>query len=338
MVGRLGEVDRERMARAGIGALTPEQGVELFDAALAREDALLLPVALDVRLLRGHAREGRLPALLEELVRTPARRGRAAAGRGSLAARLAGLDRDECARLVLELVREHAAAVLGHASARALDPASAFRELGFDSLAAVELRNRLAAESGLRLPATLVFDYPTPAALAAHLVGEALDERTAVRLPARAGVSADEPIAVVGMGCRFPGGVRSPEELWELVAAGRDAIGGFPADRGWDLEALYDPDPACAGSSYAREGGFLDGAGEFDAGVLRYQPARGAGDGPAAAAAAGGLLGGDRGTPGSTPPTCGAPRPACSRASPSAATEPEPRSPAPAARGSRATG
>ncbi len=259
------------MARSGVLALPFEECLELFDMARGMEEPVVVPVRLDIASLRAQAIVGTMPSVLRGLVRTPARRVSQDAG-GSLARRLAGIAEGERLRTVLDLVRGEAAVVLGHASATTVPARRAFKDLGFDSLAAVELRNRLGAATGLRLPATLVFDYPTPTVLAGRLLQELTGVAGHTRAPAAAIVSAEEPIAIVGMGCRFPGGVRSAEQLWELVATGGDAIAEFPTDRGWDLAGLYDPDPAQLGTSYAREGGFLYDAGEFDAPFFEISP------------------------------------------------------------------
>jgi NADPH:quinone reductase-like Zn-dependent oxidoreductase/3-oxoacyl-(acyl-carrier-protein) synthase/acyl carrier protein len=271
MTGGLVESDLARLARGGILSISPEQGVRLFDAAQAASETVIAPVRLDAARLRVLAETGDLPGLLHGLVRKPTRRGGARA-RGSLAERLAGVPERERGRVVLELVRTHAAAVLGHESAEMVQTGRAFKELGFDSLAAVELRNRLQAETGMHLASSVVFDYPTPAELAGYLLGEVGGGAAPVSAPVRMPVKADEPVAIVGMSCRLPGGVRSPEELWELLSRGGDAISGFPADRGWDLEALYDPERSAPGTSYVREGGFLYDAGDFDPGFFGIAP------------------------------------------------------------------
>ncbi|WP_046087378.1 type I polyketide synthase [Streptomyces antioxidans] len=172
----------------------------------------------------------------------------------------------------LEVVRTQVALVLGHSEPDAIEPGLTFKELGFDSLAATELSDRLGAATGLHLTATLTFDHPTPLAVADHLRAHSAPAATPAAPTAPAARDADEPIAVVAMGCRFPGGVDSPEALWRLVAEGVDAIGEFPRDRGWDLAGLFDPDQDRPGTSYAHEGGFLHDAPEFDAEFFGISP------------------------------------------------------------------
>ncbi|MBB6000812.1 type I polyketide synthase [Streptomonospora salina] len=176
-------------------------------------------------------------------------------------------------RRLRELVLSETAAVLGHASHAGVDPGTAFRDLGFDSILAVELRDRISEATGLALPATLLFDAPTPERLAARLRAEqdGPDPAAGDGAP-RAYASSDASVAVVGVGCRFPGGVGSPEGLWDLVASGGDATSGFPGDRGWDVEGLFDPDGGRAGSSRVRRGGFLADAAGFDAAFFGVSP------------------------------------------------------------------
>ncbi|MFK0297464.1 beta-ketoacyl synthase N-terminal-like domain-containing protein, partial [Streptomyces sp. NPDC090442] len=279
MTGHLDDEDRGRLNRGGIGVLSSEQGLELFDAALASDRGVVVPVSLDLAVVRAAAASVGVPPVLRDLVRVPVRR--AVRGRevevSEFAARLARLDAAEQLRDVLEMALRHVAQVLGHASASDIEPTRPFKDLGFDSLTAVELRNRLNAATGLRLPATLVFDYPTPSALAAFVRDEVTgrgQQPTGIANPTTTAVSAsaNEPIAIVGMACRYPGGVTTPDQLWDLVASGGDGISGFPTDRGWDLEALFDVDSGKAGTSSAREGGFLHDAADFDPAFFGISP------------------------------------------------------------------
>uniref|UniRef100_A0AAU3GXX2 SDR family NAD(P)-dependent oxidoreductase n=1 Tax=Streptomyces sp. NBC_01401 TaxID=2903854 RepID=A0AAU3GXX2_9ACTN len=252
MTGHLDARDVQRMSKGGMTPLGSDLGMALYDAAALLDEPLLLPADLDLSARRGR---GQVPALLRGLLRSPARRKAEALSGPSgsaLPQRLAGLSASGREELLLDLVRGHAAAVLGHGSAATIDAGRAFKDLGFDSLTAVELRNRLSSATGLRLPATLVFDHPTATALArylrAHLLGD--DVPVAAGTRTRAATVADEDaIAIVAMGCRYPGGVRTPEDLWQLLLAGRDALTEFPTDRGWQLDG---------------QGGFLHDAAEFD--------------------------------------------------------------------------
>nr|WP_234360380.1 type I polyketide synthase [Streptomyces sp. DSM 15324] len=281
MTAELTEADLNRMARGGVRPLAVEKGLAVLDAVLAdAEPSFLLPVELDLRALR---QLPEVPALLRDLVGGPARRAAHTGGHGTgghgtggdaLRNRLLTLPSAEREPHLLELVTGLVAQVLGHASAADVEPGQAFKTLGFDSLTSVELRNRVNAATGLRLPATLVFDHPSPVALARHLLtalaGDAA-ETPGGALPAWKGMD-DDPVVIVGMACRFPGGVESPEDLWRLVSEGGDAIGDFPTDRGWDLEALYDPEPGRLGRTYVRRGGFLYDAASFDAGLFGISP------------------------------------------------------------------
>ncbi|GAA5079919.1 hypothetical protein GCM10023259_086600 [Thermocatellispora tengchongensis] len=288
MAGQLSPADWQRLAAQGLQPLTAADGLALLDAVrgvgepggrpLDGAGALLIPARLDPSAFRRRGRE--VPALMSGLVSASARATRRAAGgggaegRSGLAARLAGLPPAERETTVRDLVLTQAALVLGMGGPESVDAGRSFRELGFDSLTAVELRNRLGEVTGLRLPATLVFDYPTPSALVTYVLAELLGDATSVALPtARTGVQdGDDPIVIVGMGCRFPGGVSSAGEFWDLLASGADAVSGFPADRGPEWESVFDHDPAAVGKSYAREGAFLGEAAQFDAQFFGISP------------------------------------------------------------------
>ncbi|MEU1631167.1 type I polyketide synthase, partial [Streptomyces sp. NPDC020096] len=272
LTGDLDKSDVGRIGRAGVVGLSTEDGLALFDAALGLEEGVVVPARVDLTSLRS----GGVPVLLRGLVRTPARRvSRSGSGAAEVVRqRLAGVGGAEQERVLVELVRSHVAGVLGFAAPDAVEATRAFSDLGFDSLTALELRNRLNTATGLRLPATLVFDYPTPTALAQHLRSQLVGSDTSPAAPVTVVTPGEEPIAIVGMACRLPGGVGSPEELWDLVADGIDAVSGFPADRGWDVDRLYDFASAAGheGVSRTREGGFLYDAADFDADFFGISP------------------------------------------------------------------
>ena len=253
----LSEADLARMARSGMRVLASEEGLELFDRALSAVTRRWCSRCHSIcrRCARRPRRERcrRCSVSWSRALASVAAM-RAGRWRGVWPARPRPSARASC----WSWCRAEVATVLGHASPDAIDTQRAFKELGFDSLAAVELRNRLNAATGLRLPATLIFDYPTPAAVAGYLLGEVSGAQVdALQRPRPRRWALDEPIAIVGMSCRYPGGVS--------LAGG--AVGAGRVGRRCDLgvsrpiaagiwRACMTPIPTIPGTSYAREGGF----------------------------------------------------------------------------------
>ncbi|MFE7134407.1 type I polyketide synthase [Streptomyces sp. NPDC057638] len=310
ITGGLGQSDVRRIARGGVIPLSAADGTALLDLAMTASApvtpapaasaspaspttstpepepanqptptpanrAALLPVRLDLAALRGTGEY--LPPLYRSLVRRPRRRAAETTSTtaAALVERFRELSLQDRRAAARELVRAQAATVLGHDTADGVAVDQPFRDLGFDSLTAVELRNHLNAATGLRLSATLVFDHPTAADVADHLLEKLLGAAPAVARaeprPRTVG-GAEDPVVIVGMACRYPGDVRNPDDLWELVATGSDGVTPFPADRGWDLERLYDADPDAGGATYVRQGGFLHEAADFDADFFGISP------------------------------------------------------------------
>ncbi|MFC5174994.1 type I polyketide synthase [Streptomyces mutomycini] len=275
MTGALSTADLDRMRRVGVRPLATEEGLALFDAAVRLPCPHTVPVRLDTATLR---EQRPLAPLFRALVRTTAMRAAVNTSAGSgdgLRGRLAALAPTERDRELTELVRAQAALVLGHGTAGAVEAGRAFRDMGFDSLTAVELRNRIGSATGLRLPVTAVFDHPTPAALAAEVGirlgvdGDSGRDRTAL-LAAPAVASDDDPIVIIGMSCRFPGHIDSPETLWQLLTDERDAMGDYPTDRGWDSVDLHNPE--APELHFAKVGGFLHDMADFDPGFFGMSP------------------------------------------------------------------
>ncbi|HEU5471211.1 MAG TPA: SDR family NAD(P)-dependent oxidoreductase [Actinophytocola sp.] len=263
----------------GVAAPSAREAMAMFDAAMAtgQPGCVILRPSAAAPAATGSALA---PVLLQQLLGASANRTeQEAAALDAMHRLLVDVPDAEREAVLLDLVRSAVAEVLEAGAPGGFGAERAFRDAGFTSLTAVELRNRLNLVTGLRLPATVVFDYPTPRSLARYLRSELIGppaqepETTGpVIPPAPAGAPDADPIAIVGMGCRLPGGVGSPEDLWRLVDGEVDAIRDFPGDRGWDVDGIFDPDPDRVGKSYARHGGFLADAGGFDAEFFGISP------------------------------------------------------------------
>ena len=182
------------------------------------------------------------------------------------AARVKSLSHTDAKAMALDLILDTVRLFKNLPDASAVEESSTFHDMGLNSLAAIEMRNVLSEATGLRLSVSLPFDHPTPSKLAEYLVAVTLPATPTQATPAREVPVADDLIAIVGIGCRLPGGANSAEDLWDLVEHSRDVITEFPTDRGWDTQNLYSPnlDDSADGKSYVCEGGFVDGAAGFD--------------------------------------------------------------------------
>src|SRR4029079_14534225 len=238
MTAQLGQPDQARLHRRGLTAMTPTQALELFDTALTANRPVLIAARLDLATL---THTPSLPTLFNKVITRRRPTTTPHNPTTALTQRLAELTPTAQHNLLTELITEHLATILGHPHPNTINTGDTFADLGMDSLTALELRNQLKTPTGLTLSPTIIFNHPTPTTLATHLTEQLSGSSSAVPAVVRPPVSLDEPIAIVGMACRYPGGVDSPEQLWDMVATGRDVISEFPADRGWDVQSLFDP-------------------------------------------------------------------------------------------------
>ncbi|MFV8754835.1 type I polyketide synthase [Nannocystaceae bacterium ST9] len=265
---------REYLAQRGLAAMDPKVAIEALAEAIGGGDANLVVADVDWPRFRGSFAATRRRPILDELVE--AEPGLAGGEQTrEFVERLRGAPERERPGLLLDRVLSEVASVLGFPDTSQLGPDTGFGDLGLDSLMAVELRQRLQAATGLKLPATLAFDHPTPSRVAAKLLAElafapalapALDSS---RPSERSGL--DDPIAVVGVGLRMPGGVVDLASLWSVLEHEVDAVGPIPRSR-WDAESVYDPDPDRHGKTYVREAAMLAEVDRFDAAFFNISP------------------------------------------------------------------
>ncbi|MER5898435.1 SDR family NAD(P)-dependent oxidoreductase, partial [Streptomyces sp. NPDC001876] len=271
--GMAAQGDAEQLLRRqGLSPMSPDLAVRALAQAIEQEHTCVTVADVDwprfaaaFTLVRPSPLLSDLPEAAEAATAGAVRGNGSGAGSGAeLRDLLAGFPVGEHQRILLDMVRTAVATVLQYPDQQAVDPGRAFKDLGFTSLTAVELRDLLVARTGLRLPATLVFDYPMPLALVQYLIGQVLGEADhSPTTTTSTHVDPQEPLAIVGMACRYPGGVTSPEELWRLVAAGADGISPFPLDRGW---------PTAVPSGIVELGGFMPGVADFDPSLFGISP------------------------------------------------------------------
>ncbi len=263
-------------AGRGLHSLDPESALRIWDTILAADPQSVAVADIDWPVFAESFAATRPTALFDVLVnrreQVDEMGGTPVGEPNELVQHLTALHTDEQQETLLELVSRTVGEVLGHGSTTEINVRRAFNEIGLDSLGSLALRRQLSEQTGLQLPASLVFDYPTVTALAQFLRERLVGNVD--RPPITTAPSADEsePIAIVGIGCRFPGGIGAPDDLWRVLADEKDVTAEFPTDRGWDTEMLYHPDPDHPGTSYVKKGGFLSGAADFDPAFFGITP------------------------------------------------------------------
>ena len=271
MATTLSAQDIRRWDAQGIGMIPVEQGLAALEQALARSEGQIGVLPANWTKALAQYPPDAQPSLLRDLAprnQSAAGASRAQPEASSLLAQVRQLPANSRSAFVTDHVREQAIRVLGLDPSFPLDTRVGLRDLGLDSLMALELRNRLQRSVGQQLPSTLAFDCPTVDALAGYLVGKFVpdDELPAPVVAvadAEIATPGDDAIAIIGMACRFPGGAVTPEQFWQVLHEGVDAIGEVPADR-WNIDAFYDPDSAAPGKMQTRWGGFLRDVDLFD--------------------------------------------------------------------------
>jgi myxalamid-type polyketide synthase MxaC len=271
MVSGLSGSLQARLSRMGFGTLSPHRGLSLLGHALGHEERELLIVPLDWQALGRSIAE--VPQLLRGFVEGKVGRRSSTKDESVLGDRFAAMDEKERAAAMDAMLRTDIARVLSLSSSDVPED-KPLRELGLDSLMAVEVRNAISARIGKTLPATLLFNYPTVKALRQYLLEKVLvlaPRAAVVSKPAASVSRKNEAIAIIGTGCRFPGGVKDPEGFWRLLENEVDAIREVPKER-WDIEAYYDVNPDAPGKMTTRWGGFLDEIERFEPAFFGVSP------------------------------------------------------------------